>query len=613
MRGSRRTEVAGRHARRALLVVLLAVPLTGVATTLTTRVAGAAVTQYGDSSISNPTSVITGADGALWFTNSGNDSVGRVTTTGMITNYADPSVAKPTAIAAGSDGALWFTNSGNSSIGRITTDGVITNFRDPLIVTPIDITAGPDGALWFTNLNNSIGRITTAGVVKSYVDPTISNPTSIATGPGGVLWFTNYSNNTIGRITTAGSITNYTDPSGGPSNITAGPDGAMWFTNRGNHSIGRVSAGGLVTYHLAAGIDSPFSIAAGPDGAMWFTNNGHHSIGRITVRGIVTHYTDPVIANPLGITTGPDGALWFDNVGNDAIGRIAVETLPASVPDSPSGAWVVSTGPDSVAVGFAPGFNGGVTDVSYTATCVSLDSEPSGTATGNVSPIVVTGLTSMHPYQCTVVAMNLVGSSVASAASNVVWPGATGPGCGMPSAPKMVSTAPGNASAVVSWAPAASGCVAGYIVTPYLTSGAQLSTLVPGQGTTTVISHLVNGTSYRFTVTAENGTVEGPTSAISAAVTVGSPSAATALSAVRVAKGALKITFKVPRANGATITRYTATCRSNNGGATRAKAGKAPPLTMSGLTAAKAYTCVVVAKNSRGDGAPSGRSPSVKA
>ena len=72
---------------------------------------------------------------------------------------------------------LWFTNKGNNSIGRITTAGVVTNYTDPSINEPEGITAGPDGALWFTNNgNNSIGRITTAGVVTNYTDPSISSP-----------------------------------------------------------------------------------------------------------------------------------------------------------------------------------------------------------------------------------------------------------------------------------------------------------------------------------------------------------------------------------------------------------------------------------------------------
>ena len=171
----------------------------------------------------------------------------------------------------------------------------------------------------------------------------------------------------------------------------------------------------------------------------------------------------------------------------------------------------------------------------------------------------------------------------------------------------------GNASAVVSWAPAASGCVAGYIITPYVGSVAQLATLIPGEGTTTVIPHLANGTTYRFTVTAENGSILGPDSPLSVPVTVGTPTAATALKAVKAAPGAISVAWKAPRANGAPIIRYTATCKSSNGGAAKAKSAKTAPLTVVGLTAGKTYTCIVTAANSRGTGPPSARSAGVKA
>ena len=84
---------------------------------------------------------------------------------------------------AGPDGALWFTNYGNNSIGRITTSGAVTNYTGPGIGDPDQIVAGPDGALWFTNLdNNSIGRITTSGTVTNYTDPSIDGPDGIAVG-----------------------------------------------------------------------------------------------------------------------------------------------------------------------------------------------------------------------------------------------------------------------------------------------------------------------------------------------------------------------------------------------------------------------------------------------
>jgi virginiamycin B lyase len=48
-----------------------------------------------------PWSIATGPDGALWFSNEGNNSIGRIITTGTVTNYRDSSINSPTAIAAG--------------------------------------------------------------------------------------------------------------------------------------------------------------------------------------------------------------------------------------------------------------------------------------------------------------------------------------------------------------------------------------------------------------------------------------------------------------------------------------------------------------------------------
>ena len=58
----------------------------------------------------------------------GNNSIGRITTAGVVTNYTGTGISGPAGIAAGPDGALWFTNYSNNSIGRITTAGVVTNY-----------------------------------------------------------------------------------------------------------------------------------------------------------------------------------------------------------------------------------------------------------------------------------------------------------------------------------------------------------------------------------------------------------------------------------------------------------------------------------------------------
>ncbi len=57
----------------------------------------------------------------------------------------------PQGITLGPDGALWFTETLNNKIGRITTAGVITEYTIPVASSsPQGITSGPDGSLWFT-------------------------------------------------------------------------------------------------------------------------------------------------------------------------------------------------------------------------------------------------------------------------------------------------------------------------------------------------------------------------------------------------------------------------------------------------------------------------------
>lgn len=293
---------------------------------------GVVVSNFTGRGINRPAGIVAGPDGALWFTNQDNNSIGRISTAGVVSNYTGVGIDDPFDIAVGSDGALWFTNSNNNSIGRITTTGKVTNYTDPSIGSPQHIAAGPDGALWFTNAR-SIGRITTAGVVSHFGSV---GPVSITAGPDGALWFTEQFESIIGRITTTGIITTYQLPvAETPTDITAGPDGALWFISnefQGSPSIGRITTNGTATDFTDPSLNPAF-ITAGPDGALWFTNAG--SIGRITTAGVVSAYPDPSISLPLGITTGPDGALWFTNEDDNSIGRIT-PPLPVVVPSGGS-------------------------------------------------------------------------------------------------------------------------------------------------------------------------------------------------------------------------------------------------------------------------------------
>ena len=145
--------------------------------------------------------------------NNPNNSIGRITTAGVVTNYTGTGISDLPGITAGPDGALWFTNYGNNSIGRITTTGVVTNYTDPASAGPSRITAGPDGALWFTNYWQ---QLASGGSPPPGSSPTTPAPASTTRrrsrpDPTAPCGSPTSGNDSIGRITTAGVVTNYTD------------------------------------------------------------------------------------------------------------------------------------------------------------------------------------------------------------------------------------------------------------------------------------------------------------------------------------------------------------------------------------------------------------------
>lgn len=263
---------------------------------------------------------------------------------GKVTEFPLPTGGSgPDSITTGPDGALWFTESDGNRIGRSTTDGQIHEFPLPYNFAeheapfstraPGDIIVGPDGALWFTEgYAEQIGRITTDGQLHEFPLPSAQQGgggrllIGLTVGPEGALWFTERAAGRIGRITMSGQVREFSLPSGAsaPDHITLGPDGALWFTESADTSnaIGRITPDGSVReFELPSGYAHPSGIAAGPDGAVWFTEVTGNRIGRITTTGEITEYSLPTANSyPGGITTGPDGALWF--IESNSVARL---------------------------------------------------------------------------------------------------------------------------------------------------------------------------------------------------------------------------------------------------------------------------------------------------
>ncbi len=80
--------------------------------------------------------------------------VGRAVGNGGTVSIPAYGMDAPSNVITGPDGALWFTNFYNNTIGRITPAGVVSDYTGTGIDGPAGITTGPDGALWFTNYFN---------------------------------------------------------------------------------------------------------------------------------------------------------------------------------------------------------------------------------------------------------------------------------------------------------------------------------------------------------------------------------------------------------------------------------------------------------------------------
>lgn len=284
--------------------------------------------------------ITVGADGALWFAETGANQIGRISMDGIVTEYPIPTedALDDTQgfVGLGPDGAIWFNEDRVNKLGRITPDGTITEVDLPQGMAPIrQMVAGADGALWVTAIDaNKIVKLSTEG--KLLAEYTLPNPDSfpvgMVAGPDGAFWFVENGANQIGRITLDGVITEYAIPTANsvPLRLTVGPDNALWFTMARANKIGRISVAGEVTEYDVPGM-LPVGIAAGADGALWFTGYQSTEIGRLTVDGVLTKLSIPTYAAvPYHIVAGPDGNLWFTEQQGNQIGQIKLPAATAA-------------------------------------------------------------------------------------------------------------------------------------------------------------------------------------------------------------------------------------------------------------------------------------------
>ncbi|MGA8148974.1 MAG: hypothetical protein WB870_15585 [Gallionellaceae bacterium] len=200
-----------------------------------------------------PYSVSTDTSGNVYVADSGNNTIRRITPTGMVSTLAGTpaifgsadgtgaaaSFYYPNGIATDSVGNVYVADSGNNTIRKITPTGVVST----LAGTP-GVQGSADGT----------------GTAASF-----NYPTGVATDNAGNVYVADSGNNTIRKISPAGIVSTVA----GAPGVTGSGDGT----------------GAAASFHY------PIGVATGSAGHVYVADSGNNTIRKITPDGAVSTLT----------------------------------------------------------------------------------------------------------------------------------------------------------------------------------------------------------------------------------------------------------------------------------------------------------------------------------
>jgi sugar lactone lactonase YvrE len=409
-----------------------------------------------------------------------------------------------------------------------------------------------DGNVYTANYSSKdVSKITPAGDLTIYGSTAPHSPESLVIDSGGTVFTSNWENDTVTKITSGGSVVHIT-VGDQPAGIALDSGNNVYVAIAGADRVTRIATGQVGTLDIGYTGDEPHGIAIDSAGYVFTANNRSNTVSKITRFG-----GDGAESNTNWASTGtrPDGIV-VDAAGNVYTANEGSNNVTKIRPGTSSGTPVIF----------------GVTGTSPRG--IAIDSDRNA-YTANYSGYTITKITQVPEAPTSVSA-----TSAVIAQSDVTW---TAP------------TASGGAA------------ITGYRVTS--SPGGRTCTTTVGLSCT--VTGLAPGTSYTFSVKAENSYGFSLASDASSSVTTPTtvPDAPTGVSATDAANGQSVVSWTAPADTGGTsITGYTVT---SSGGQTCSWTTGDLSCTVTGLTNGASYTFTVTATNARGTGSASSASNSV--
>jgi hypothetical protein len=328
----------------------------------------------------DPYAVAVDGSGIVYVADATDHSIRKITTDGTVTTFAGTPgtfgssdgtgtaalFKNPQGIAADSAGNVYVADTGNATVRKITSSGVVTTLAGSAgspgnvdatgptarFSSPYGIAVDGAGTVYVVDSNvNIVRKITAAGVVTTLagtfgqiglVDGTgaaarFAVPFDIAVDTAGNLYICDHGNHAIRKVTPAGVVTTLAgsglpgkvDGTGSaalfkfPAGISVDTAGYVYVADTDNQVIRKISPAGVVTTIAGSGIGSadgvgtlatfnnPKDIAVDTSGNVYVVDRGNHTIRKGSLPS-TTNVTVSTGWNLLG--HGSTAALAFSDV-----------------------------------------------------------------------------------------------------------------------------------------------------------------------------------------------------------------------------------------------------------------------------------------------------------